>query len=313
MTPSRRDPAAPAAAVELGGGVSVVALTDAIADHRALIEDAFPGRPASGWPAVREAHAATVTPDGRWRLPIHTFLVRTPDATVLVDCGAGSADTIAAEVFDVVGTLPGQLTTMGVEPGAIDALVFTHLHEDHIGWASDPLTDEKTFPRARYLVCRPEWEANHPAGEGPPSWVRQTLDPLSSRGALELIEPGQVVDGVVLVPLPGHTPGHCGVIVSGPAGTVVLVGDAFNHPQQVSEPAIPSLADGDRARATQTRREIVERATAGDWTLLGSAHLPGAWWSVDAGDGPARWRSRADDLTVRPPEGRPGAARARPA
>lgn len=138
----------------------------------------------------------------------------------------------------MVRTLPGQLTAMGVELGSVDALVFTHLHEDHIGWVSDPITDEKTFPRARYLSA-----------------------------------------------------GLSGKLV-------VLVGDAFNHPQQVSEPAIPSLADGDRARANQTRRQIIERAAAGDWTLFGSAHLPGAWWSVDASDGRARWRSRVDDLAA---------------
>lgn len=179
-----------------------------------------------------------MAPDGRWRLPIHAFLVRTPDATVLVDSGAGSADTIAAEVFDVVRTLPGQLTAMGVELGSIDAL------------------------------CSPTCTRTTSGGPAIRSRSRRRF----------------------------RVPGTSSAGLSGKL--VVLVGDAFNHPQQVSEPAIPSLADGDRARANQTRRQIIERAAAGDWTLFGSAHLPGAWWSVDASDGRARWRSRVDDLAA---------------
>ena len=82
--------------VELGGGITVTALTDAIADHRRPLEACFPGEPAAGWPTVKERYPETVSADGHWRLPINLFLVQTPALTVLVDAGVGCERTIAA-------------------------------------------------------------------------------------------------------------------------------------------------------------------------------------------------------------------------
>ena len=268
--------------VELGGGITVTALTDAIADHRRPIEACFPGEPAAGWPTVKERYPETVSADGQWRLPINLFLVQTPALTVLVDAGVGCERTIAADVFQVVGTLPGQLVRCGVAPDDIGEVVFTHLHEDHIGWADDPDSGLPTFANATYRVHAREWTANH-TGETP-DWVVQALDPVERHGRIGLSEPGALTDAIEMVPLPGHTPGHVGLVITGPDARVVLVGDAFNHPHQVTEPQLPSIADFDRDQATATRHEILRRAASGDWPLLGSAHFPGAWWTVASED-----------------------------
>src|SRR3954452_12296483 len=130
-----RDLAAPATPVDLGGGVSVTALTDALADHRRPIEECFPGAPADGWNAVKGAYPETVSPEGKWRLPMNAFLVRTPDATVLVDTGVGPATSVASKVCDSVGRLPELL-----EPAGIDAVVFPPLPSAPLGWAADPGT-----------------------------------------------------------------------------------------------------------------------------------------------------------------------------
>ncbi len=92
--------------IDLGGGITVTALTDAVADHRRPIEECFPGQPAHGWPALKERHPETVSADGRWRLPITTFLVRTPGLSLLVDAGVGCERTIASEGA-VVSSCPG--------------------------------------------------------------------------------------------------------------------------------------------------------------------------------------------------------------
>jgi glyoxylase-like metal-dependent hydrolase (beta-lactamase superfamily II) len=269
--------------VDLGGGVTVTAVTDAVAHHRRPIEECFPGQPTGGWDAVKRAYPETFGAERRWRLPVHTFLIRAPGITLLVDAGVGCARTPAAEAFQVVGDLPDHLARLGVKPGAVDAVVFTHLHQDHVGWAADPETGEPTFLNARYLVHRREWEANHADGRTP-GWIGQSLEPLMARSRVELIELGELADGIEVVGLPGHTAGHCGLVVSGLEARAVLVGDAFNHPQQVAQPELPSIADADRRRATGTRREILERARSGEWPLLAGAHLPGAWW-VPASDG----------------------------
>ena len=269
-----RDLAASPTPVDLGGGVTVTALTDALADHRRPLEECFPGEPADGWGTVKQTYPETLNPGGHWRLPMNAFLVRTPDATVLVDTGVGPETTIAANVFTTVGRLPEL-----IDPAGVDAVVFTHLHSDHLGWASDPETGRPTFPNARYLVIAKEWEALKTTEP-----VQQSLERLEP----ELIDPNAIADGIEAVPAPGHTPGHSVWVISGAQSRAALVGDAFNHPHQVAEPDIPSLHDADREQAVATRRAIIARAIAGDWPLLGSAHHPGAWWSV--ADGPV-WRA----------------------
>ncbi len=282
------------APVDLGGGITVTALTDAVADHRQPIEECFPGEPNAGWPALKDRYPETVGADGRWRLPVNTFLVRAPERTILVDQGVGSERTIASDVFQVVGSLPARLARFGVAPESVDKVIFTHVHEDHVGWADDPESGEPTFPNALYHVFDQEWAANHE--EETPDWIAQALDPLRASGRLMPTELGQLTDEIEAVPLLGHSAGHVGLIISGPEAKVVLVGDAFNHPYQVTQPELPSIADFDRNQAVQTRHAILEKVGSGEWPLLASAHLPGAWWTAVAEGDELRWKSRAMDL-----------------
>jgi glyoxylase-like metal-dependent hydrolase (beta-lactamase superfamily II) len=281
-----------AGAVDLGGGVTVTAITDAVSTSGRPLPEAFPGDPAGGWEAVARRHPDTVGPEGRWRLPISVFLVRTPELLLLVDAGSGGDRTVSAATFDVVGTLPARLAELGVEPHAVQLLVFTHLHQDHVGWVLDPDSGDMTFPDARHVVHDAEWAATH-AGDAPPACVEQSLEPLARRDVIDLVPAGPVAEGVELVPLPGHTPGHCAVVVAGASGRAVLCGDAFNHPEQVAQPDLPSFADADRPQAAATRRGVLARAAAGEWPLLGSAHLPGAWWSATATADGMAWTAAA--------------------
>lgn len=195
----------------------------------------------------------TVGRDLRWRLPVYAYLVRTGDTTVLVDTGVGPAGTVAARWLGVTGTI-------GERPD-VDLVVFTHLHQDHVGWG------RSWFPNARFVVSEREWAAN--------GHHRHVTEAFEGRPP-ETAAPGELTRGVELVSLPGHTPGHCGLRV----GDVLLTGDAFNHPAQLSEPEIPSGADADPLAAATTRREILERLEPGIKTA--GAHLPEGWWTLQA-------------------------------
>jgi len=264
--------------IECGDGISVDVLVDCIADHPRPLEECFLGSPTQGWASIKDADPQTVGAEGRWRLPIHAFLVRTPNLKVLIDAGVGCERTVAAKLFQAAGRLPDLLDECGECPEAVDIVAFTHLHADHVGWAADPDNGKPTFPKARYLVTRHAWEESH-ADDGRTPAVRQALDPIENGGKLELIEPGELAAGIEVVALPGHTPTHCGVVISGPQARVAIVGDAFNHRLQIAQPEIPSRADWDPAVAAETRRQILGRARSGEWSLLGSTHIPGAWWT----------------------------------
>jgi glyoxylase-like metal-dependent hydrolase (beta-lactamase superfamily II) len=257
------------------GGVLVDVLCDAVADHPRVLADAFPGTPAAGWDAIRTRFPATAGADGRWRFGTHVVLVRTSEVCVLIDTGVGPAGTAAAGWLNVVGTLDADLGKLGVGPADVDVVVLTHLHQDHVGWLVAPGAQRPRFERARHVVSGAEWAASREAPH-----VRDTLGYVQAADLLDL--DGGLVDGLRRLPLPGHTPGHSGVLIEGTRRPLLFAGDAFNHPLQIADPGVPSLADGDRAQAVATRHEVIALAGAESLTVLG-AHLPGAFWPEDAG------------------------------
>lgn len=265
----------PATHIPLGGGVSVDALLDAVADHPKRLEDAFHGTPAGGWEAVVSQHPATVGEEGRWRLSIYAYLVRTPQRTLLIDAGLGPAGAVAAEWLGAESALVERLEALGVAPASVDVIVFTHLHEDHVGWGAHPRRGTLTFERARYVVTADEWASERERGIR--RHVEEGVLPAQQRGCLEPVDAGVLVPGIDIVALAGHTRGHAGVLVHGSERQVLLAGDAFNHPVQVGQPEIASGADVDPAQAANTRRRLLDRVDA-EGLVVGSAHLPGGWW-----------------------------------
>jgi glyoxylase-like metal-dependent hydrolase (beta-lactamase superfamily II) len=262
--------------IDLGGNVVVDVLNDAIADHPRVLPDAFPGTPSAGWDAARQAFPATVGADGRWRLPVHVTVVRTRGACVLVDTGVGPSGTIAARWLNVAGTLEADLGALGVTVDEIDIVFLSHLHQDHVGWLAAPGSPRPTFPNARHVVSRAEWDSVQ--RKSMPGHVREAFAPVLSAGLLDV--GGALPPHMRAIPLPGHTRGHSGVLIAGSVQRLIVAGDAFNHPLQLSEPQLPALADADRAQATATRRRLLQLAREQRLTIIG-AHLPGAVARVD--------------------------------
>jgi glyoxylase-like metal-dependent hydrolase (beta-lactamase superfamily II) len=85
------------------------------------------------------------------------------DRALLIDTGFGPQTLPAAEGGPVGGihggTLLESLATLGHTPRSIEAVAFTHLHTDHLGWAWHPApgSDRPAFAHAEYLVSEPEW------------------------------------------------------------------------------------------------------------------------------------------------------------
>jgi glyoxylase-like metal-dependent hydrolase (beta-lactamase superfamily II) len=230
--------------------------------------------------------APFLTPEGDARLSIHGLVVDTGRQRVLVETCVGALREGLALPAKASRFLD-ELASAGYRPEDIDVVVCTHLHFDHVGWNTRLVDGEwvPTFPGARYLFGRVEWE--HWSTESSDySNVDDTVRPVVAAGLVDLVESDHVVGpGVRLVPTPGHTPGHVSVVVEDGGHRAVITGDLAHHPLQFAAPDVTMPADTDGAAAAATRRAfLAERAT--DGALVIGTHFGGrtAGRVVAAGD-----------------------------
>jgi glyoxylase-like metal-dependent hydrolase (beta-lactamase superfamily II) len=220
--------------------------------------------------------AFRVDDDERWRLPFHVFLVRDGDSTVLVDTGVGPPDGADPFLPERQGRLPDELARVGVRPEDVDLVVLTHLHVDHVGW--NMRGGSPFFPNARYVAHEEDyaWVASTRLNR---PYVRENVFALYEAGRLELVQGPWRVGDVELIPMPGHTPGHC----IADAGDVTLLGDLAVHELQLADPDLAYVGEEDAGAAAEQRRRLLPGlATSG--RIVGLAHL-GLGRVVAAGEG----------------------------
>jgi glyoxylase-like metal-dependent hydrolase (beta-lactamase superfamily II) len=136
------------------------------------------------------------------------YLVEREGRRVLFDCGHVGRRRM----------LLSALSDRGLEPADIDTVVLSHGHWDH-------LQNVDLFERARVLVHGDELRyLEAPRDLGTPRWAKAVLDGLQVR---ETGDGDQLIPGVEVVHLPGHTPGSIGLAVTTDTGVAVLTGDAI--------------------------------------------------------------------------------------
>ena len=216
---------------------------------------------------------------GLMRLSIQAFVIRTPHHTIIVDTCIGNDKERPNEDFNMLQTdfLERLHSAAGVRPGDVDYVFCTHLHVDHVGWNTRLVNGrwEPTFPNARYVFHRPEFEhyMNLPEDEKQPS-LFDSVVPIAEAGKADLVDGGHIIgDHIHLEPTPGHTPGHCSVRIATPQGDAIITGDLLHSPAQVAEPQWTTRVCHDPQQAVATRKAfIAKHADAG--TLVLGTHFP---------------------------------------
>jgi len=211
--------------------------------------------------------------EGNLKLSIHAFAVRSGDARIVVDTCIGNKPRPLGTP-DVASTFLEDLACAGFAPDAVDRVLCTHLHFDHVGWNTVQRDGRwvPTFPNARYLVGRAEWDYWQDA-EDPyaPEAKADSVLPIFEADLVDLVEPTCVVtDEVRLIPTPGHTPGHVSVVIESRGERAVITGDLFHSPLQMAHPDWADNADVDGPLAHETRLKFLESWADSPTLVLGT-------------------------------------------
>jgi glyoxylase-like metal-dependent hydrolase (beta-lactamase superfamily II) len=207
-----------------------------------------------------------VDDEGRLELDFGGYLVRTGPRTILVDAGVGK---VAKENISGGGLLDS-MTALGVHPDDITDVVFTHLHWDHVGWATQH--GRVTFTNATHRVHAAEWRHFVDGPDAVPGAIRK-IGPLASR--LEVFDAEiELAPGFIARPSPGHTPGSTIFVVADAGERALLLGDVVHAIGELTDPEWHGLYDVDPVAARAVRDHTADEADAnGD--LVAAGHFPG--------------------------------------
>ena len=215
-------------------------------------------------------------PDGNLIMSIHALVVETPVRRILVDTCLGNDKPRNIPAWHMrSGPFLADLATAGYPVDSIDTVLCTHLHVDHVGW-NTRLDDRgrwvATFPRARYLFGREEWEHWSVADTTVyGSVIDDSVRPIVDAGLHQLVEVDhRVCDEITLEPTRGHTPGHVSVRIRSRGEQALITGDFVHHPCQMARPDWCSSADTDREQGIETRLRMFESLAGAPVLVIGT-------------------------------------------
>ncbi len=220
-----------------------------------------------------------VDANGKGVASVHALIVEAPDCTVVVDTCVGNDKERSVPFWSGLQTrFLDDFEAAGPGAAAVDAVVCTHLHIDHVGWNTRLEGDRwvPTFENARYLVGRTEWEHWNKEGDDDQQQIlTDSVRPIFDADQVDLVESDhRICDEVRLEPTPGHTPGHVSVRVESGGESAVITGDLMHHPGQIAHPEWCAVVDSDVEQALDTRRGFLERF-ADTPTLVIGTHFAG--------------------------------------
>jgi glyoxylase-like metal-dependent hydrolase (beta-lactamase superfamily II) len=232
--------------------------------------------------------------------PVHMntlggYLLRWDDQVVVADCGVGPEPTAPFRG----GGFRSALAACGVARAEVTDVIFTHLHFDHIGWAT--LDGRPYFPNATYRVDKRDWDFYCGDGAELPeleaTYCNPEVDAPSVRLApiadrVEFFEGEQeVIPTINAYEASGHTPGETVLEISSAGERGLLLGDIVHaQPELIDEDAsgtwgfiahhTPEQAN---AAVERFRKMIVDERLP-----FAAAHFAGLRWARIEGSGSSR-------------------------
>ena len=224
---------------------------------------------------IWEYHKDFLDNSGNMILNMGSWLVRSQGQNILIDTGTGAWPNHMQTQMNP--SLPNVMHAVGIQPEEIDIVVFSHFHWDHTGWNTDPADGGKkpVFSGARHIVQQIEWDYwTNDDDLMERARYEKSLKPIEQAGLWEFIEGEHAITtDFVVLPTPGHTPGHCSFIISSNEEKAYVLGDAAHIPLQLSETDWSPAADTDGNIARATRHKLFDRIESEN-ALIASGHFP---------------------------------------
>jgi glyoxylase-like metal-dependent hydrolase (beta-lactamase superfamily II) len=230
------------------------------------------------------------------------LVINTGGKLVVVDTGNGPGAFASSK--GNVGQFASNMAAAGFDAKAVDVVVISHFHGDHINGLLSA-DNVLAFPNAEVLVPANEWKYFMDDGE----MSRQTSERMQGvfKNARRVFEAGlkkkvtpyewgkELAPGLVPVASVGHTPGHTSFVLSSGSDKVFIQSDVTNHPTLfVTHPGWHLMFDQDPAMAETTRRKVYDMLVADKMRVQGFHYpFPANGFVEKDGDGyrlvPAPW------------------------
>ena len=225
--------------------------------------------------AVNRALGAAFLPPSVLPVSFTVLLVNTGSKLVLIDAGT------AGQVADTAGFMMANLAAAGVEPAAIDTILISHFHPDHIDGIKTKDGD-RVFRNAEILVPEPEWAywMDDAAMNAAPDRIkvyfrnaRRIFGDIAKD--VRRFKPGiEVAPGITSIAAFGHTPGHTAFAIASGTQSMLVMSDAVRNPYLFARhPEWQPAFDMDGPLAVKTRRLMLDRA-ATDRMMVAAYHFP---------------------------------------
>ncbi|MEL6316830.1 MAG: MBL fold metallo-hydrolase [Pseudomonadota bacterium] len=199
------------------------------------------------------------------------LVLDTGSQLVLFDTGMGQSPLFGP----TTGQMMHNLAVAGIDPAAIDAVVCTHGHCDHV-WGIMTDAGERNFPNAQIYISQTDfefWTDEAKLSVTDPAFMKPFVEGarrnlLPNRDRIVFVEDGkEFLPGIQAMAAPGHTLGHTMFLITSEGQTMAAIGDTTHHHVLLLERPLMEFAfDTDPKMSAQTRFRVLD--------MLASERMP---------------------------------------